>query len=447
MDSFDDRIDDDLFESIISYLPIEDKIRYESVSKRFQRLVFKKQNDLGISWRALSINSVDKILDLLIKNLNINVSTLERLLKKFRFINAIKFDILFWNPSEVLNTITQNCNHLTSIDFDFIGVNFEELKQFCQKFGQQLRHISFPSHYNDVDSGGDVIKYLLKHSPNLLSVKCLKVEDLNEFEFKRLKKIKLKMDFQSNLMTKSLICAQNLKYLENMSIRLISKHPNKVLFNDLAKLKNLKHLKIESKFSESRDQIWAKHIETIASNCFGLQCFEFKLRPEDSQEFNPNTCFQSISYFRGLKALRFRTNCKKPIIDLSALKNCKSLELLELSVKFISDRIFGEIHLIVPQLKGLSIESFKSLKMTIKGLKSIAKLKYLTQLSFKHSKFDITSKDLKKLVDSWHRLKYVEIIHCPIPKSCPRYEKRKLLKIIENIQKYRKRIETREEVI
>ena len=28
MDSFEDRIDDDLFELIISYLPIKDKLRY-----------------------------------------------------------------------------------------------------------------------------------------------------------------------------------------------------------------------------------------------------------------------------------------------------------------------------------------------------------------------------------------------------------------------------------
>ena len=48
-DSFDVRIDDDLFEFIVSYLPIKDKLRYESVSKRFQRFVFNKQKVLRIS--------------------------------------------------------------------------------------------------------------------------------------------------------------------------------------------------------------------------------------------------------------------------------------------------------------------------------------------------------------------------------------------------------------
>ena len=90
MDSFEDRIDDDLFEIIISYLPIKDKLRYESVSKRFQRFVFNKQNALVISLRDPSI---DDITDVLYNHGQLNVSKLERLFKKFRFINTFESDI------------------------------------------------------------------------------------------------------------------------------------------------------------------------------------------------------------------------------------------------------------------------------------------------------------------------------------------------------------------
>ena len=142
MDSFDDRIDDDLFELIISYLPIIDKLIFESVSKRFQRLVFNKQNVLRISCKEDSVHNLNGYY--LTTNGEINVLTLERILKKFRFITAIEFvfDSYISNPSEILNTITENCDHLTSIGFDFI-VHFEVLEKFCQKFGQQLRHIHF----------------------------------------------------------------------------------------------------------------------------------------------------------------------------------------------------------------------------------------------------------------------------------------------------------------
>jgi hypothetical protein len=42
-DSFSDRICDDLFEVLLKYLSFEDKIRFECVSKQFQRLIFNKQ--------------------------------------------------------------------------------------------------------------------------------------------------------------------------------------------------------------------------------------------------------------------------------------------------------------------------------------------------------------------------------------------------------------------
>ena len=185
MDSFEDRIDDDLFELIISYLPIKDKLRFESVSKRFQRFVFNKQN-------VLVISSFDNLSDVLFKHGQINVSLLETVLKKFRFINAISIKIIYWNESEVLNTITQNCKHLTSIDSDFIYIDFEVLKEFCQKFGQQLRHISSPQYFY---SDKEVVKYLLKNSPNLLSIKYIKFEDLNEIVYKNLKKNRISIRF------------------------------------------------------------------------------------------------------------------------------------------------------------------------------------------------------------------------------------------------------------
>ena len=87
-DSFDVRIDDDLFEVIVSYLPIKDKLRYESVSKRFQRFVFNKQKILRISYcedSAINLNAVHLIsIDVM------NVTNLSKLLNKFRFITTLE---------------------------------------------------------------------------------------------------------------------------------------------------------------------------------------------------------------------------------------------------------------------------------------------------------------------------------------------------------------------
>ena len=87
--------------------------------------------------------------------------------------------------------------------------------------------------------------------------------------------------------------------------------------------------------------------------------------------------------------------------------------------------------------------------MTDKGLNFIAKLECLTHLRLSSFKLDITAKGLKNLINSCERLKYVNIFHCYFPVSCFGYfgyKKRKLLKIMKHYEKYRKRVETRDEV-
>ena len=212
-----------------------------------------------------------------------------------------------------MNTITQNCKHLTSIDFNAIGVNFKALKKFCKKFGQQLRHISFQFYlYSDEE----LVKYLLKKSPNLLSIRKFNVKNINDFVFKRLKKVEL--DFWPIDENEPQISPQNMKFLENLRIRMWLNDPNKVFVDEFAKLKYLKALKIHCFGSKLKDEIWAQNIATIASNCIGLQHFDFKVKT-NFQDLNPNICFKSISYFRGLKTLSFGMGCEQPITDLYLL--------------------------------------------------------------------------------------------------------------------------------
>ena len=48
-DSFNDRFCDDFSEVLLQYLPLEDKLRLECVSKQFQRTVFQRQFELFIN--------------------------------------------------------------------------------------------------------------------------------------------------------------------------------------------------------------------------------------------------------------------------------------------------------------------------------------------------------------------------------------------------------------
>ena len=48
-DSFEDRVCDDLCEVLLQFLPIEDKFKFECVSKQFQRNVFQRQYHLNMT--------------------------------------------------------------------------------------------------------------------------------------------------------------------------------------------------------------------------------------------------------------------------------------------------------------------------------------------------------------------------------------------------------------
>ena len=433
-DSFEERIDDDLFEFIISYLPIKDKLRYESVSKRFQRLVFSKQYVLRLS------SSEDFFNKVLTKNDKINVLNLERLLKKFQFINAIENDIIWSNNTEVVETITQNCNHLTSVGFSLNSVEWNTLRKFCQKFGKQLKHISFPRNpsHNDCD------QYLLKWSPNLLSFKQWNAQEFNELVFRRIISIEINLNLRYSEENKSITFAEKLKNVQYLSLVIYSNDRIKEYFTQLTEMKKLNALKIEVMNTIEKDEIWSQNFETIATNCVGLRHFAFvSILPN---YMNTNECLQSISHCSGLKILKFCPHDANYINDLTPLKNYKSLLVLKLGVRGINDSTLDGIHLIVPQLKELSINSVFNLQISDKGMKYISKLKYLTHLRLSYSQLNITAKGLKFLIDSCERLKSVDISFCCITESYFGNKKRNFNKIIKHYQKNRKRVETRDEV-
>ena len=233
MDSFDHRFGDDLFELIISYLPIEDKYRFEAISRRFQRLLFRKQRVLKISFNNrfynwFSINSTKLLSD----KQTISLSKLRSLLKKFPNIQKIEFNLkdnknkcqTIDKTSEVLDTIANICHHLTAISFDFSSVTDNVMTKFCQKFGHQLKDIRCLNFKDDMIK--DIYwKYLLKMSPNLLSVSNVDINCINRIEVqnkKLFKIIDLNVDYSSG-QTLDLIPIQTSLDLRKLSINLMRK--------------------------------------------------------------------------------------------------------------------------------------------------------------------------------------------------------------------------------
>ena len=423
-DSFDVRIDDDLFEVIVSYLPIKDKLRYESVSKRFQRFVFNKQKilkiycfeenykkkQLGNELKTVFVNDFDK-----------KVLILTILLEKFQFIDTLETDFLsedFWD------TITEYCNHLTAISISGYNIKTRSkaLKRFCRKFGKQLRHISFCG-YSTRDEV--VFKAMFRNLPNVTTVSHILVDYLNsELSLEKL----VKMDaisvteypqFLTNLLFDK---SFNLKYL-SLDFFFDADYPfKKKLSKDLKNLKNLRVLKIGGyPHSSTESDIWSKTIESIATNCRQLEYFSFDFYPPwDNQYLYEKQFIQSFANFSGLKKLSLKTpddslqelyhnrKLNEQITDLTPLKNCKNLLDLNLRLVVINRNVFNGIELIVPQLRQLCLESAK-LEITDEVFESMAKLKYLSQIKIICKVFKRNADALRVLINGCKRLKHFAV--------------------------------------
>ena len=405
-DSFDHRIDDDLFEEIISYLPIKDKFKYESVSKRFQRFVFNKQ-------RVLKIISFEGLRNCLLTELSlfgrqINVPNLRSLPKKLRFITTIEIYENLEYMTQFVDTITDNCHHLTAFYFSYDFVESEVLKKFCLKFGQQLRHISLITYV--IEEKTDI---LFELSPNVSHISNPKYRDMkNKYLSQKLVKINglcLKNADQFSLLSHQKLL--NLQYLE-IWVRVEFK-PEIDSIPELSQLKNLRVLKISVNYCCIGSDIWPKTIQSIGTNCLHLKYFQFDRYIRD--KVIAKKCFEDMVHFCGLKKLYFNVSSdhwtpEEKISDLRPLKNCKNLLALDLISDAFGDNFFNEIHSIVPQLRQLSLKSINSFEMTNKALKSIANLKRLTQLEFKDNlKATITAQDIETLINGCKRLKVLRI--------------------------------------
>ena len=397
-DSFDVRIDDDLFEFIVSYLPIEDKLRYESVSKRFQRFVFNKQKVLKITCYEDSVHNLNE--DILVDDYN----SLKTLLKKFQFIDTLEIDFFL---GKVLDTITESCNRLKAIKIDVHNIDLEALKNFCRKFGQQLRQISFSGNRINEQVFKDVFKCLT----NVSSISNIPVHYLSS-ELILEKLVKLDTTFVGRypeLSDSSFDQLFNLKYL---SIHFKREQDYSLIEEFFKYLKNLKVFKLRA-FSQSMNKTnnWSKTIESIATNCRQLEYFSLHFFHFYYQSFYEKQCFQSFAHFSGLRKLSFKTSdnsyqqINKQITNLSPLKKCKNLLNLKLELFSIKSNIFSGIELIVPQLRQLCLKC-ANLEIRDEVLEAIARLKYLMQIQLMSDRIKMSADGLRVLINGCKRLKH-----------------------------------------
>ena len=158
-----DRFGDDLSELIVSYLTIEDKFRFECLSKQWRRLVFNKQ----YVWK-ISRNDKSLAKSLLDNNYKVKNQSFEKCLRKLWALFDIEINVI--TDGEVLRIIAENCHHLRRLDIALNDViSDESIEYFGQKCGQNIKSLALE--YDHDDPPNEKIRHLLSFTSNLVSLK------------------------------------------------------------------------------------------------------------------------------------------------------------------------------------------------------------------------------------------------------------------------------------
>ena len=163
-----DRFGDDLIELIVGNLTIEDKFKFECLSKRIQCLIFNKQY-------LLKTNLIDKFFPHKAFG-GFSYKKLQEVLSKLKSLTKIEFDGKVLINSQIIKFIVDLCPHLRHITIDKFCITSELtthcIEYFGRKCGPNLK--SFYG-YKEVDKN---VAKLLKCASNLVTLKVNKLSDL-----------------------------------------------------------------------------------------------------------------------------------------------------------------------------------------------------------------------------------------------------------------------------
>ncbi len=385
---FDHRINEDLCQYIISYLSFEEKIKFECVSKQWQRLIYKQQNTLIINdIPTFDSNRLKLIKGSTIKGFIIPINDLENVLKKAKFINKIVIDFVDSsdaNREEVLKLISKCCLYLKSIKFDFNGITDSTIETFAKSLSKTLTEIEIKlNNNNNLDK-------LYASCPLLKSINNFSINSFNGFNKEVANKLKnLSLIFRpgdgpkltsiSKLLNNSveklsISCSQSLK--DSVVVEMI---------RQLSEFVNCETLSI------CLNKIQGKHeLKTIINEFKNLsnkatKIKRLKLSFERIDYKFSIDLLESMKHFKKLQKLEFdvfevEDDIEENSVNVLSIESLQGLPLTHLSLShlLINDKVFDEMSRFIPNLKVLSLYV---IDITDKAFKSISKLKKLSKIT------------------------------------------------------------------
>jgi hypothetical protein len=414
-DSFSGRICDDLCQVLLSYLSFEDKMRFECVSKQWQKCVYEKQYSLEMNEsedKDRDKNQFYKLFNKYAKNeLQSRLKTFESLIKKCKFINNIVIKLNSSNEGiteEVFKLIIKNCNNLKSIEFNFNTISEELIQEFGLKFGQNLREITF---IGDIESNHiNKYKKLLRLCPNLIALKG----DLSLFVDSNESLVPKLTNFETRVQSKDVQLIETFAKNYGNSLKNvlfdcnygINDNETNALIKQMVYLKNLTKLDLLLSFSGSLSKEFFDNLKAIAINCNQLK--SLKLHVLGNNTSVNKQVFNCLALFKNLNVLDLSLDNNSVGMRCQSLKELKLLMNLKVRTLRMNDQFFKDIDKHLPQLKHLDVMVDK--KITDNAMESLSKLSKLQSIKMKREGYlleTITDFGLKDIINNCPQIKSI----------------------------------------
>ena len=404
-DSFKDRVCDDLCEVLLQFLPIEDKLKFECISKQFQRNVFQRQYHLNVTsiMNGRKTSSFPQVIEKLMKKLP-NIKSFEYN-KRLEAIDDSDIDI-----------IVKHFHKLTKIDMncDWSQISAEKRESFAAKYGEKLVSIT---------TGKVDFEWFREAFPKLseLNLRGFAVngQQLSTIRLNNLKKLKIPLSdsyisetppeiFETNF--KQFI--ENNKRLTHLKIYLFPKNQNilNTAFKHMTKLDQLVYLNIGG-FGDNQD------INTTINGLRQMsdKCLKIKSLLNVNNPIKTSALFLSfmteVKKFKALERLEFGLRLQKNSELNQFMENFNGLQsLTHLSINFwnknpIQMDLIKDIDKSFPKLRVLRIISnYYPIEVSQQSIDSLGRLSRLESLeinvnneSIRHIIIDKIEKNCKKI--------------------------------------------------
>jgi hypothetical protein len=141
-----DRFGDDFCELILSYLCLEDKMRFECLNSQWNRCIFNRVYEIDYPLERIFPWNFDEKQKIIIS---------KKFLKKCKFVRKLKISPVCHN--EILKLVSDNCRYIEFIDTRFDNlkpIRRDILNSFAKNCGPKLRYIKISELSEDSFNSG-----------------------------------------------------------------------------------------------------------------------------------------------------------------------------------------------------------------------------------------------------------------------------------------------------